>query len=304
MLLIRANNCTNCDPIPSHHPALCPSICLSVLPSIHTSAGPSMHTGPSGLIPSFHWLVHNLHAHHPSVPSTFIDFCDYVPYVVTHRPTSSIHQPTTQPPHWHPKHWSPGVLCAPREWPCWALPSFTGCMPSHISMWQFSTKIVLSPAEQACTICFRLPGPVQATHFVCLALGLPHSTIFRHFLSIFYGIPSTFHSYIDFFCAQAYPTLATITTIIHLGDFSSYGPSAITYPPIPIQQLQLDSIPPHLPVWAWSPPTHPSVHSPHLYSHHLFLCSMPFSMHSSIHLPTLYLSPLCLLSPLREFNVC
>src|SRR5258707_6617349 len=113
--------------------------------------------------------------------------------------------------------------------------------PSHVSMWQFSTKIALSPAEQARTICFRPPGPVQATHFVCLALGLPHSTIFRHFLSIFYGIPSTFHSYVDFFCARPYPTLATISTIVHLGDFSSYGPSAITYPPIPIQQLHFSS---------------------------------------------------------------
>src|SRR5258707_2522138 len=75
-------------------------------------------------------------------------------------------------------------------------------MPSHVSMWHFSMKITLSPAEQAHTICFRLQGPVQATHFVCLALGLPHSTIFRHFVSIFYGIPSTFHSYVDFLCTS------------------------------------------------------------------------------------------------------
>src|SRR5258708_29590679 len=170
MLFIRANTCTNCDPIPSHHSALCPSICLSVLPSIHTSAGPSMHTGPSGLIPSFHWLVHNLHAHHPSVPSTFIDFCDYMPYVVTHQPTSSIHQPTTQPPHWHPKHWSLGVLCALLEWPCWALPSFTGCMPSHISMWHFSSKITLSPAEQACTILSSSSRVCLRDPFLLLAL--------------------------------------------------------------------------------------------------------------------------------------
>src|SRR5258707_2634226 len=48
-------------------------------------------------------------------------------------------------------------------------------------------------------------------------------------------------THMSIFCAQAYPTLATITTIVHLGDFLSYGPSAITYPPIPIQQLRFSS---------------------------------------------------------------
>src|SRR5258708_40341251 len=85
-------------------------------------------------------------------------------------------------------------------------------------MQHFLTKIMLNPAEQARTICFHLQGPVQATHFVCLALGLPHLTRFPTFLSIFYGIPSTFHLSIDF-CARAYPTLATIITIIHFVYF-------------------------------------------------------------------------------------
>ena len=54
-------------------------------------------------------------------------------------------------------------------------PSFTGCMPSHVSMWHILTKIVLSPAEQACTICFHLPGPWAPSfhHF---------PTFFIHFL--------------------------------------------------------------------------------------------------------------------------
>src|SRR5258706_5626765 len=38
-------------------------------------------------------------------------------------PPPTHHQTTTWPPIWHPQHWSPGVLCALLEWPCWALPS-------------------------------------------------------------------------------------------------------------------------------------------------------------------------------------
>ncbi len=61
---------------------------------------------------------------------------------------------------------------------------------------------------------------------------------------------------------------------------------------------------PHLPVWAWSPLTHPSVHHLHLDSDQLCPGSVPSSIHPSAHRPIWDLSPVCLLSPLGDFHVC
>ncbi len=75
---------------------------------------------------------------------------------ISDTPPLTHHQTTTWPSLWHPQHWSPGVLCAPLEWPCWALPSSPlGCMLHVSKCGIFIDFRAISPAEQAPTLPFH-----------------------------------------------------------------------------------------------------------------------------------------------------
>src|SRR5258707_180702 len=85
---------------------------------------------PPTHLATLHPLAHPVHhvsgCHHLptsiNIPPTWNSMCMCV-CLILDTPPSTHHQTTTWPSLWHPQHWSLGVLCAPLEWPCWALPS-------------------------------------------------------------------------------------------------------------------------------------------------------------------------------------
>ena len=104
-----------------YHNHLCTPFCpIFIRPPTHPA--PNTHTGPSGLNPSFHWLVHYFMC--PPLlfhqQSSAFQLCGHSS---THFVNPPVRQPPDPPPALASWHWSPGVLCAPLEWPCWALPS-------------------------------------------------------------------------------------------------------------------------------------------------------------------------------------
>ena len=200
--------------------------------TIHPSAHPSpnTHTGPSGLISSSHWLVHKLCAHYLLFHRLWSIFAR------TPARSKTISQTTTR------STTRSGTLASvPGGALCTAGVTMLGstssdqlvacCLVSKCGI--FVDLCALSPAEQARTT-FQLPGLVQAIYFACLALGHSHSIELR----TFYPFSMDFHRHFTntsiFAHTRAYFG-SPPPTIVHLGDFSSYGPSAITYPPIPIQ---------------------------------------------------------------------
>src|SRR5258708_10801009 len=132
MLFIRAHTHFNIHttlPIRYHHP-----IPLSVRPHIHL---PARTLAPVALIHlSTGWCT--IYVPTTPIPSTFVDFCARTHFCgcahLLHQKLP-VRQPPDPPPTLASWHWSPGVLCAPLEWPCWALPPpVTGGMPSHIQL--------------------------------------------------------------------------------------------------------------------------------------------------------------------------
>src|SRR5260221_6882320 len=114
---------------------------------------------PPTHLATLHPLAHPVHhvsgCHHLptsiNIPPTWNSMCMRM-CLILDTPPSTHHQTTTWPSLWHPQHWSLGVLCAPLEWPCWALPSSPlGCMPHVSKCGIFIDFHVISPAEQAHT---------------------------------------------------------------------------------------------------------------------------------------------------------
>src|SRR5260221_7282368 len=100
-------------------------------------------------------------------------------------PPLTHHQTTAWPSLWHPQHWSLGVLCAPLEWPCWALPSSPlGCMPHVSKCGIFIDFHVISPAEQAHTSSGALI--ISLDDFHCPAID------FQVAITFFIKLSSTF----------------------------------------------------------------------------------------------------------------
>src|SRR6266436_80642 len=120
--------------IPQPHLHSVPSDTI-ICPSTHPA--PNTHTGPSGLNPSFHQLMHYF-----MCPPLLFHQQSLAFHLCGHPSTHFVDPPVRQPPDPPPAlaswHWSLGVLCAPLEQPCWALPPLiTGCMLPHILMRHF-----------------------------------------------------------------------------------------------------------------------------------------------------------------------
>ncbi len=154
-----------------------------------------MHTGPSG--PLLIWLVHYLCVHHSSsihIPPDFKGQLTFIDLSYTHGlwwlctsalSKLSVNQPPDPATMLASWHWSLGVLCAPLEWPCWALPPSGPPVACHMSLMQHFHRFLhikpcgagphhLPPARFCPGDLFRLSGPwASSSH--------PISDNFYHF---------------------------------------------------------------------------------------------------------------------------
>src|SRR5258708_30693444 len=83
-------------------------------------------------------------------------------------------------------------------------------------MRHFLTKIMLNPAEQARTICFCLPGPVQTVISSVWPLDSLIPPVSDGFYPHFHSISLFFHPHVDFLICMHSIWLPPPTTI-HLG---------------------------------------------------------------------------------------
>src|SRR5258708_16816100 len=103
-----------------------------------------------------------IHAHHPPVPLTFVDFHTHMCLFGHLRPIF------VNPPDNHPATFPAPTALVPGGAMCTAGMAMLGfaLQPTrlhamHLLMRHFLMKIMLNPPEQASPICFSLPGPLQ-----------------------------------------------------------------------------------------------------------------------------------------------